>query len=94
MNDIRSIEQLFNEVDDNKKWFKDLITNCTDETILQIVDALPKRKGKIEFLKVYQIFDKNTADKITNLIFLESKFLVNTLKSEIYKRGLNKEDQK
>lgn len=91
MNDIRSIEQLFNEVDDNKKWFKDLITNCKDETILKIVDALPKRKGKREFLKVYQTFDKTTADKITNLIFLESKFLVNTLKSEINKRGLDKE---
>lgn len=91
MNDIRSIEQLFNEVDDNKKWFKNLITNCKDETILQIVDALPKRKGKREFLKVYQTFDKTTADKITNLIFLESKFLVNTLKSEINKRGLSKE---
>lgn len=74
-----------------KKWFKDLIANCKDETIFQIVDALPKRKGKREFLKVYQTFDKTTADKITNLIFLESKFLVNTLKSEINKRGLNKE---
>lgn len=92
MKDIRSIEQLFNEVDDNKKWFKNLITNCKDETILQIMDALPKKKGNREFLKVYQTFDKTTADKITNLIFLESEFLANTLKSEINKRGLSKED--